>query len=234
MTSMSDPEGLHKEHRCRMRARFLNEGLDSFAAHEVLELLLFYCIPRQNTNPTGHQLLRRFGSLSGVFEASYTELLSVPGVSDATAVYITFISQLFARCRLDSVKPSKRFTDITDIARFCALKYIGAAGERLSVLTFDNDMHLLRMETLSEGEPSLASFSYRKLFNVLCSTDCAGFILVHNHNSENPRPSSEDMALTLEILKVSELFGIKFLEHIVLSGDRFYPILSMKENNWSF
>ncbi|MDR3278293.1 MAG: hypothetical protein LBT12_05915 [Oscillospiraceae bacterium] len=58
-----------------MKQRFLTHGLDSFDDHNVLELLLFYALPRVDANPIAHELEERFGTLSGVFDAPYEELV---------------------------------------------------------------------------------------------------------------------------------------------------------------
>ena len=76
---------VHDGHRARKKQQFLQHGLDAFAPHEVLELLLFYAIPRVDTNPVAHRLIDRFGSLSGVFAASVEELRAIPGIGAARA-----------------------------------------------------------------------------------------------------------------------------------------------------
>ena len=82
---------IHKDHRQRLRDRFLREGLDNFDELYVLELLLFYCIPRKDTNPIAHSLLEKFGSLTGVFSASMEELESVSGISHNAATFLSMI-----------------------------------------------------------------------------------------------------------------------------------------------
>lgn len=83
---MAEKEALHSGHRQRMRQRFLSTGFDTFAEHEILEVLLYYAIPRIDTNEIAHRLLQHFGSLSAVFDADPQELIKVKGVSENTAV----------------------------------------------------------------------------------------------------------------------------------------------------
>ena len=92
---------MHKEHRSRMKNRFLAEGIDSFEPHEILELLLYYSIPQKDTNELAHTLIDRFGKLSAVFDAPYDDLLSVPGVSEHTATLIKLIPALSRRYALE-------------------------------------------------------------------------------------------------------------------------------------
>ena len=92
--------GVHDFHRERMRRRFRENGLTGFADHEVLELLLYYAIPRRDTNPIAHALLDRFGGLSGVFSAPAELLEQVDGVGENTAAFLRLIPLASARARL--------------------------------------------------------------------------------------------------------------------------------------
>ena len=87
---------VHEGHRQRKKEQFREHGLDAFADHEALELLLYYAIPRQDTNPIAHRLIERFGSLEGVFSAPAYELQKVEGVGENAA---TLIRLLFPLCR---------------------------------------------------------------------------------------------------------------------------------------
>ncbi len=88
---------LHKGHRGRLKARFLREGEDSFDDHQVLELLLFYAVPRLDTNPSAHRLMQRFGSFSAVLEADPKDLSSVEGVGANAAAFLAMIPQITRR-----------------------------------------------------------------------------------------------------------------------------------------
>ena len=87
-------KSIHIGHRERLRNRFLKEGLDNFEDIQVLELLLFYCIPRKDTNPIAHALLDRFGSLSQVLDAEVEDLEKVPGISDHGATLLRLVTEL--------------------------------------------------------------------------------------------------------------------------------------------
>lgn len=89
-SQMSTAKGLHDGHRARVRQRFLTEGLRGFESHQILEMLLFYGIPRRDTNELAHRLINTFGSLSRVMEAEYEDLLKVPGMTAQAATLIQF------------------------------------------------------------------------------------------------------------------------------------------------
>ena len=92
--------GIHDGHREKKRQQFLQHGLDSFAEHEVLELLLFYAIPRKDTNPIAHALMDRFGSLDAVLSAPVEELCRVKGVGESAAALLKLIPQVYRRSRM--------------------------------------------------------------------------------------------------------------------------------------
>ena len=89
--------GLHDGHRARKKEQFRQHGLDGFADHEVLELLLYYAIPRRDTNETAHRLLQKFGSLQNVFSAGTEELARVEGVGESAALFLTLLPALQKR-----------------------------------------------------------------------------------------------------------------------------------------
>lgn len=88
---------LHAGHRSRVRRRFLTGGLDSFQDHEVLELLLFYAVPRRDVNEMAHMLMDRFGSLSGVLDAPEDELCTIPGVGPGIAHFLNLIPEVMVQ-----------------------------------------------------------------------------------------------------------------------------------------
>lgn len=103
MAGRDESTGIHQGHRERLRARFLAEGLDGFEDHQVIELLLFHVIPRADTNPIAHKLMRRFGSLSAVLEADPKDLTSVEGMGDKAAAFLSLIPKITRRYFHDRV-----------------------------------------------------------------------------------------------------------------------------------
>ena len=130
--------GVHAGHRGRLRKRFLNHGLDSFEDHEVLELLLYYAIPRRDVNETAHLLLDRFGTLAGVLDAPEDELQEIPGVGPATAHFLNLVPQLMAQMSRQFQQTVPFFMRTSkDVAEYLAtkLRVPLAPGQTLLVLT---------------------------------------------------------------------------------------------------
>jgi len=99
---------IHSGHRQRVKQRFLKEGLDHFDDHQVLELLLFYGLPYQDTNGLAHQLIDFFGSLAGVFEADYHDLMKIKGVGSNTALMLTMVPEVSRRYLIEQIIRKKQ------------------------------------------------------------------------------------------------------------------------------
>ena len=87
----------HYGHRQRLKDRFLQTGFAGFDPHNILELLLFYSIPQKDTNDLAHELMNRFGSLSGVFDASYEDLVKVKGIIFTSVAVLALIPLTFTK-----------------------------------------------------------------------------------------------------------------------------------------
>ena len=101
---------LHEGHRQRMRARFAVSDPASFADHEMLEMLLYYALPRRDTNELAHVLIEEFGSLTAVLEADVERLVSVTGISDGTAIFLKILGEVAKRYAIFKFDPQDRRT----------------------------------------------------------------------------------------------------------------------------
>lgn len=217
----------HAGHRARMRQRFLKEGLDNFQPHEVLELLLFYTRPQGNTNPLGHALINRFGSLSQVMDASYEELIRVPGVGEQTAVFLKLLPDLARRYLEDRQRPGVVITSVEDIWEQFRYAYVGAVNEQVYALFLDNKNQIIRRELLFEGSVNTSTVPKRRLMELAISTHAASVVLSHNHPDGIAAPSRADVETTKLLLTVLEFQNIQFLDHMIVAGDSY---CSMREH----
>ncbi|MDD4797824.1 MAG: hypothetical protein PHO66_08660, partial [Eubacteriales bacterium] len=119
----------HDDHRSRLRQRYENEGLDSFQPHEVLELLLFYAIPRRNTNELAHALMAHFGSLSRIFNAPMEDLMAVPGIGQNAAVFLSMLTKVWRLYRQDSSRTASALDTYQRAGEYAVDLFIGRARE---------------------------------------------------------------------------------------------------------
>lgn len=217
---------LHRGHRDRLKQRFLNEGLDSFDPHQALELLLFYAIPRQDTNPLAHVLLNTFGSLPAVLEASYDQLCRVKGVSEHTAILLKLCNDMFRRCNQDRNSAITSFKSLSEIGPFLSPRFYGLKRELALLLCLNNRCEVLNVVTLSTGTINHAVIDIREVVQVTLEQQAPIVILAHNHPFGGPDPSPDDLAATRQISSSLELMGVRFIDHIIYSADTFLSMRS--------
>ena len=216
----------HAGHRNRLRLRFKKEGLNGFAPHEVLELLLTYAIPRVDTNPIAHALIHRFGSLHGVLEASPAELEQVPGVGPNASALITLMLPVLRMYEQERLQPRLKLDTYANLAAYCHTLFLGVNQERVYLLCFDAKLCLTTTVLLSSGTPTEVSINPRLVMQELMRHNAVSAVLTHNHPSFSPRPSWEDIELTLELQRLMNSVGIRLIEHIIIAGDQDCGILS--------
>ena len=159
---MSNPS-IHDGHRDRLKTRFQTEGLENFTEIQVLELLLFYCIPRQDTNVLAHRLLEQFGSLSQVLETSPEELKKVKGIGENAA---TFLSLVPAVCSYYGANRSKQqdqyMHDLNDCGEYLKGRFAGQSNETVYMLCLDAKCKVLCCPKVGEGSVNSASVPVRR------------------------------------------------------------------------
>ena len=225
---MAEKKGIHSGHRQRLKERFLREGLDGFEKHNMLELLLFYTIPQKDTNPIAHALLERFGSLGGVFSASVEELCTVNGVSEHTATLIKLIPEIWRHVACE-VRPDVRYDSVNKLGRLMVDRFAGLTVETIILVLMDNSWHILDIIKLGEGSVNQVRMDTRKLIEHAIRTNAAMALLAHNHPNGTLVPSHEDLATTTAVAAAFQTIRVEFLEHLLVAGDQYLPLLSQTE-----
>ena len=216
----------HAGHRERLRARYRREGLAGFAPHEVLELLLTYAIPRQDTNPMAHALINRFGSLAAVLEASPEELEQVPGIGPQAATLLNLQVPLLRMYEQEKLLPRQQLNTYPDLAAYCRTLYLGVGHEQFYLLCFDAQLKLLAACRMADGTPGEVSVAPRMILRELLRRDALGAVITHNHPSGSPFPSDEDIAMTKEIQRLLSGVGIRLYDHVLIAGSRDYSFFA--------
>ena len=212
-------ENIHEGHRKRMKERFMKSGLDDFAPHNVLEFLLFYSIPRGDTNPIAHRLIDAFGSLSGVFDATPEELMKVSGVGESTAILISMIPQMARKYLEDKADAVNVVGGCGDIGAYLLPKFVGRTNEALMMVSIDNKNKIISCSVVAEGTVDSAKVSRRKVMEEAMKVKATRVILAHNHPRGVAVPSAEDVAMTREIGRLFAQVGIELVDHIIIADD---------------
>lgn len=212
---------IHNGHRQRLKERFLQEGLDHFDELYVLELLLFYCIPRIDTNPVAHSLLAHFGSLASVFEATVEELQKVPGISKNTATFLTLIPQAGRYYQIKRAEPGEILNTIEQCGRFLVPYFYGRENETVFLLCLDAKCKVLGCKMVGEGSVNSANIPVRRVVELALNANATTVVLAHNHPSGLALPSADDIQTTLRVAKAMEAVEITLADHIVVADNDF-------------
>lgn len=217
----------HDGHRQRLRNRFLASP-ESFEDHELLELILFYSIPRKNTNEIAHRLLTRFGSVKGVLNASVDALTEIDDIGESTAIYIKAISALVLKYHISEQRSDDLLKSPASLSMFLKSLFIGTENESSYILLFDNSKRLLTCTKIGEGFSMEHTMSMRKAALTAISSNAASAILVHNHPNGKAFPSGDDIHATNRAKMLLEALGILLLEHFIVAGDECRPIINVQ------
>ena len=216
---------MHEQHRQRLKNRFLREGLDNFEPHNVLELLLFFSIPQKDVNETAHELINRFGSVSKVLDADFEDLIEVPGIKEHSATLIKLIPSIARYYMSDSAAPGMMLDTIEKMGEFLVNKFVGASVETVYLVMLDNKLSLIDCVKIHEGSVNSAGLEYSTIAQTASKKKASMIVLAHNHPNGLPIPSSDDKNTTRTLELALQLFSIKLLDHIVVAGDKFMPII---------
>lgn len=222
--SNSDPQNIHTGHRSRLKRQYIDAvTLDCFHEHQVLEMLLFYAIPRRDVNPLAHQLIDHFGSLHGVLNAGFHELVDF-GLSENTALLIKLSGEISAYSRVKRSEGTK-ITSIDD-AITCAYSLIGRFGhETICTMSFDNDQRLIHHELIARGTSESVDFSMRRIISTALLPGVCSMIIAHNHPSGDCRPSTSDIRSTKVLKDTLSEIGVRLIDHIIVAEPYCYAIL---------
>ncbi len=215
---------MHGGHRERVKKRFMEEGLAAFSDVQALELLLFYSIPRSDTNPAAHRLLERFGSLANVFEANAKDIASVEGVGEHSAILIKMLPEMTRKFWISEQKPSPALTTPEKAAEFMKPVLFGRPDEHFYVFCLDTGCRAKHYECISEGTVGEVAVYLRKVAECALRLHAAKIILAHNHPGGHPEPSDADIRTTRAILEALSPLGVDLVDHIIFAGHQFYSL----------
>ncbi|MDO4563563.1 MAG: DNA repair protein RadC [Clostridia bacterium] len=207
-----------------MKERFSKEGLGNFQEHEVLELLLFYALPRKDTNPIAHDLIERFGTATAVFEAKEEELKKVPGIGDHAATLLSMmphISNYYVKSRYTG---KKRVVTAQDAGEYAVAMVGERTHEIFAVITINSSDSIIAFDILEKGTVNETNISPRKVMETALHRNASKVILVHNHPSGLLLPSQQDRVLTKHLCHALEMLGVTVADHIIVGAQKYFSM----------
>jgi DNA repair protein RadC len=211
-----------------MKQKFLLNNGREMADHELLELFLYYSIPRRDTNETAHQMINAMGSLKDVFTTPTDKLLSVDGVGNETLTLIRVTQAINKRINMQRYESRQRFNCLSAVGEYLTKYYRGAADEQFCAMLLDNSMRLIDFVALESGTVNSVPFDARKLARVALAHDASRVIISHNHPAGMALPSAADHEITARAEAALAAIGIALVEHIIVGEVGYAPTMQAR------
>lgn len=209
-----------KDHRKRLRSRFLDGGAAAVPDYELLELLLFGAIPRQDVKPLARCLMDQFGDLAGVLTASPVQLQRIEGVGETVLVTLKLAEAVALRLTRAKVLNRPVISSWDALLDYCHTAMAHRSIEHFRVLYLDRKNCLIADEEQGRGTVDHVPVYPREVLRRGLDLDASALILVHNHPSGDPSPSAQDIALTERIRDGADCLSLVLHDHLIIGKSR--------------
>ncbi len=206
----------HAGHRARKRKFVRDFGIEALEEHEILEVLLYYAIPMKDTNPIAHQLLKKFGSISAVFDAPF-DVLCKSGLSENAAFMVKYIPELLSVYMSDKYDKENTIVDMNNLPQKFINRYLGKKNEIVYLLLMDSKYRELYFDIVSKGNITNADINITKICELAVSYSARYAIISHNHPSGSSLPSKADILATINLSQALRSLNVKLLDHFVVA-----------------
>lgn len=215
-------KSVHKGHRTRLREMAKDVGVGKLKEHQALELLLTYVIPQKDVNPLAHNLINKFGSFSGVLDAKITDLLTVKGVGEKTAHFLSTIKEFFFLYKETRSKGKGIIKTTLDAVEFIKEHLQDKPHEEIYVICLDGFNNIKNFQKISQGVSNATNLNIRKVTEAVFATNCHNIIICHNHPDGSSNPSIADDKLTKGLVMALSINNINLLDHIIIGSKDYY------------
>lgn len=205
-----------KDHRKRLRTRFLSGGPDAVPDYELLELVLFRAIPRQDVKPIAHALIAHFGDFNRVISATVEQLCEVKGVGEAVALELKIVEAAAHRLSRAKVMERPVISSWDALLDYCHTVMAHRDTEQFRILFLDTKNVLIADEAQSKGTIDHVPVYPREVVKRALELNAASLLLVHNHPSGDPTPSQADITITKQIEDAAKTMGISLHDHLII------------------
>ncbi|MFK7837635.1 MAG: DNA repair protein RadC [Sulfitobacter sp.] len=205
-----------KDHRQRLRARFMAGGAAPMPDYELLELVLFRAIPRRDVKPLAHTLMDRFGDFNRVISASVARLRDVPGVGDAVIVELKVVEAAAQRMARAKIMQQQVVSSWDALIDYCHTTMAHRETEQFRVLYLDRKNVLIADEEQGKGTVDHVPVYPREVAKRALELNASALILVHNHPSGDPTPSASDIDMTQQVMRACDALGLSLHDHLII------------------
>ncbi|MDR2489016.1 MAG: DNA repair protein RadC [Desulfovibrio sp.] len=210
-------------HRKRLRER-LADAPETLADYEILELLLGYALLRRDTKPLAKDLLQRFTSLRGIFEARPGEYAAIPGIGEGIAGFLALLREFLSRYAESPTRARAILCSPRAVAAMARERLGKLAHEEIWLALVDRRNRLIAWERIAQGTVNASTAFLREIIEHILAVKAAGVVLAHNHPGGDPTPSDADREFTLHISRALRPLGIRLVDHVVVTENRCYSL----------
>jgi DNA repair protein RadC len=205
-----------RDHRARLRSRFLQGGAQAMPDYELLELVLFRAIPRRDVKPLARQLLDTFGDFNGVVSAPVARLKAINGIGEAVIVELKIIEAASHRLSRSRVMQRQVLSSWNALLEYCQATMAHRDTEQFRLFFLDTKNVLIADEEQAKGTVDHVPVYPREVVKRALELNASALILVHNHPSGDPTPSEADIVMTRKIQDAAEVMGITLHDHLII------------------
>lgn len=214
-------DNVHAGHRERVRKRYVEEGLDSFKDHEILELILYYCIPKRDTNELAHRMISEYGTLTDLMEADPLDLVRRCKVSLNTAILVSMFVPLTRRYMRGKWGERPVINSSSKAGEYALSLFAGRIYEVFFTICLDSQNRVNHAALVHEGTINEAPVYPRIIVETALRHKANSVILAHNHPGGSLKPSGADIEVTKKIYAALKPISINVVDHIITAGDRY-------------
>jgi DNA repair protein RadC len=205
-----------RDHRKRLRSRFMDGGAGAMPDYELLELVLFRAIPRQDVKPLARRLLDVFGDFNRVISAPSARLMEVEGVGDVVLQELKIVEAAAHRMARARVLNRAVLSSWDALLDYCHTSMAHRETEQFRVLYLDRKNTLIADEEQAQGTVDHVPVYPREVVKRALELNASALILVHNHPSGDPTPSSADISMTQQVKQAAHVLGLVLHDHLII------------------
>ncbi len=230
---MADSKYPHSNHRQRVRAEIRKSGCENLTDAALLELLLFYSVPRKDTKPIAVALLEKYGSLEAVLSAPAEEIAEIGGIGESSSLLISASGEICRRIKTGK-SPQTELARSGEINERIYKELAGRQSEAFYVASLNAVGIMTAGKVIAEGDSSRVTADNRAILEFAFSNDADSIIIAHNHPNAEAAPSAEDIELTREIAAIANRTGIKLADHVIVGSDGYLSLASTEKFAYIF
>ena len=215
-------------HRERMKTKYSERGDSAFYDYQLLEMLLFYSIPRRDTKPMAKDLLKKFGSLSNLQRASIEQITSVKGIGEETARLIKLSGDIYERA-LDGKSRETIISGASQAGEHFRKLLENERSAKFAIMLLNNGGKLQFCDIIGDGSPETREVPIMKIAELISTHRATTALIAHNHPKRSAEPSAADIDQTLTLIRFIRTLGAMLEDHMIVGTNGVYSMRSDPE-----